>query len=122
MACYLNEMVCDNAYPLGVGVAHYMRNFPSDGEIEQMAKMYSHLDCIRENRQLEWSMSNSECSDAVLNTKKCMILNNYYWAVWSIMMLTESDETDIQTYHWEIGSGRCDIYLKCVEQFGIGQI
>lgn len=33
LACYLNEMVCDNAYPLGVGVHHYMRNFPSEGEI-----------------------------------------------------------------------------------------
>ena len=38
--------------------------------------------------------SNPECQQAVLDTKKCMILNNYYWGVWSIMMLTEADETD----------------------------
>ena len=66
--------------------------------------------------------SNPECQQAVLDTKKCMILNNYYWAVWSIMMLTEADETDPQTYHWEIGMGRCNLHLRCVEQFGIGQI
>ena len=43
LACYLNEMVCDNAYPLGVGVAHYMRNFPSDDEIEKMTSIYANL-------------------------------------------------------------------------------
>lgn len=38
LACYLNEMVCDNAHPLGNGIAHYMRNFPTNSEIESITK------------------------------------------------------------------------------------
>ena len=59
-------------------------------------------------------METAECRAAVLNTKKCMILNNYYYGVWSVMMLTEKEETDPETFHWEIGTGRSNMYLKCV--------
>lgn len=34
LACYLNEMVPDNAHPHGCGVKHYMCNFPTNAEIE----------------------------------------------------------------------------------------
>jgi len=71
-----------------------MRNFPSDEEIEAMTRTYAALKAQRENRIHVWDMEDAECRDAVLDTKKCMILNNYYWGVWSIMMLTEADETD----------------------------
>ena len=30
LANYLNEFVCDNAYPKGTGVAYYMDNWPTD--------------------------------------------------------------------------------------------
>ena len=115
-------MVCDNAHPMGCGVKHYMCNFPSNAEIEQMTKWYAALEAQRENQVFSWSMETANCRDAVLNTKKCMILNNFYWAVWSIMMLSESDETVPDTFHWEILTGRCNMHLRCVQQFGIGQI
>ena len=47
LACYLNEMVCDNAHPHGCGVKHYMRNFPSNAEIERMTAWYAALEAQR---------------------------------------------------------------------------
>ena len=67
-------------------------------------------------------MDNQECREAVLDTKKCMILNNFYWGVWAIMMLADQDESDPQAFNWELCTGRCNLHLRCVEQFGIGQI
>ena len=51
-----------------------------------------------------------------------MILNNYYWGVWAVMMLSEDDEKDVQVFNWAFAEGRCDLHLKCVEQFNMGQI
>ena len=56
-------------------------------------------------------MESAECREAVLSTQKCMIINNFYWAVWSIMMLSEADETDPEVFNWELIDGRCDMYL-----------
>lgn len=50
-----------------------------------------------------------------------MILNNFYWTVWGIMMLSDSDETDPEVFNWELCEWRCNMYLRCVQQFGIGQ-
>ena len=40
---YLNEMVCDNSYPYGVGIRFYWENWPSDEEIELITKHYFKL-------------------------------------------------------------------------------
>ena len=46
-------------------------------------------------------MEDYECVKAVRETKKNMILNSFYWALWSIMMLAEEEETDPEVYYWE---------------------
>ena len=40
---YLNEMVCDNSYPHGVGIRFYWENQASDEEIELITKHYFKL-------------------------------------------------------------------------------
>ena len=40
---YCNEMICDNAYPGGTGIAYFMQNWPSDREIESLARSYWEL-------------------------------------------------------------------------------
>ena len=70
-----------------------------------------------ENSTVEWSMQDSKCSSAVEQTKQCMVLNNYYWAVWAIMMLTESDETDRKAFNWEFARGRTVMHKKCCEDW-----
>ena len=51
-----------------------------------------------------------------------MILNNFYWAVWAIMMLDEADYTNPEAYTWTFLEGRCDLHERCVAEFGFGQI
>ena len=46
-------------------------------------------------------MEDYECVQAVMDTKKNMILNSFYWVLWAIMMLTEEEETDPEVYYWE---------------------
>jgi hypothetical protein len=40
LANYLNEMVLDNSYPCGTGVALFMDNEPSDYEIKALLTRY----------------------------------------------------------------------------------
>lgn len=58
----------------------------------------------------------------MLSVKKCMVLNNYFWAAWSIMMLSTADESDPNAFHWDLIEGKCEMNRKCVEEFGFGQI
>ena len=115
---YLNELTCDNAYPKGSGVRYYLENWPTDEEIESITREYFMLT----KPEGHWSMDNEECRSAVKQVKQCMILNNYYWGVWAVMMLSEADETDPNVFNWDFLEGRCDLHLKCVEQFQMGQI
>lgn len=67
---YLNEMMCDNAHPQGCGVAHYLRNWPTNNEIESITRQYyllSKKNEIGNNPDVPvfWSMENSECREAV---------------------------------------------------------
>ena len=40
MGNYLNEWVCDNAYPCHPGVTYCFDNWPTDAEIESLIKQY----------------------------------------------------------------------------------
>ena len=63
-----------------------------------------------------------ECSAAVQKVKLGMVLNNYYWAVWAIMMLEEAEETDAEAYQWDFLVGRCQLHQRVVADFGVGQL
>ena len=43
LANYFNEMICDNAYPKGTGVAYFMSNWPTEQEIETLTRKYWEL-------------------------------------------------------------------------------
>lgn len=116
---YLNEWICDNAHPAHPGIFYYYSNWPTDDEIEAITREYWTL---YTGGKQEWSLKKKECSKALTQTKSSMILNNFYWAVWAIMMLPEEDETDPDGYTWEFISGRAKMHHMCVEQFGFGAI
>ena len=40
LAIYINEHICENVYSKGTGIAYYMANWPSDGEIEHLVRAY----------------------------------------------------------------------------------
>ena len=115
MGNYLNEWVCDNAHPCAPGVTYYFDNWPTNEEIESLIKQYWLLEKRTIEGDWHWSLDNAECRKAVEQTKACMILNNYYWAVWAVMMLNEEEETNPDGFHWFFLTGRCEMHLKCVE-------
>lgn len=119
VANYLNEFVCDNAHPCEPGVTYYPSNWPTEGEIVALTREYW---LCEQGSDAQWSLANPECSSAVQQVKALMVLNNYYWAVWAVMMLSEADETDPKVFNWAFFLGRCDLHLVCVQQFGIGAI
>ena len=51
-----------------------------------------------------------------------MVLNNFYWCVWAIMMLSEDDETDVKAFNWDFIVGRCGLHERSIALFGIGQV
>mgnify|MGYP001213050058 CR=1 FL=1 len=55
LANYLNELIVDNAYPKGTGVAYYMENWPGDEEIEYLTRQYFKLS----SPGVEWDMQNA---------------------------------------------------------------
>ena len=110
IAMYLNEFILDNAYPYGVGIKYYFSNWATDKEIEHMTKQYFMLNKQRElgaDCNFEWSLENSECQKAVQEVKQCMVLNNFWCALWAIMVLSDAEETDPTIFHWEFFHGRC---------------
>uniref|UniRef100_A0A7S3ML58 Choline kinase n=1 Tax=Favella ehrenbergii TaxID=182087 RepID=A0A7S3ML58_9SPIT len=119
LANYLNEMCCDNAYPAGTGVAHFLENWATEEEIVNITRLYYQLE---KGENAVWSLDDEECRQRVHSVKQCMVLNCFYWSVWSIMMLTQEEETDPDIYYWEFIESKCDMHQMCVEKFGIGQI
>ena len=117
IANYLSEFVCDNAYPLGTGVAYAKSNWPTEDEIVSLTRQYY---LLTKGDGATWSLEDAECRQKVLEVKQCMVLNNYYWGVWAIMMLSDADETDNNVFNWDFAFGRCESHEMCVRDFGIG--
>ena len=69
IAVYLNEWAMDNAYPCGSGIAVYLKNAPENHELENLVQQYFELNQSRRaDQQIEWSMENEECQEAVKQT------------------------------------------------------
>ena len=105
LANYLNEFCCDNNYPSGSGIAHFLQNSPSDDEIVAFTRHYHQL----ETKSADVSIEDNSLHEKVLAVKQCMILNLYYWATWSIVTLNEEDETNPDVYNWDLINGKCDL-------------
>ena len=49
--------------------------------------------------------------------EQCMMLNLFYWTMWSIVMLKEEEETDHTLFNWELCRMRCELYIKQEDLF-----
>ena len=123
LGVYLNEMMCDNAHPKAPGIKIYEENWPSDAEIETITRLYWELNERHQgNTSASWSMGHPECQEAVLMTKKCMLLNNFYWITWALMVMRKEEEADPEAYYWDFLSGKCKLHLRTIKQFNLGTI
>ena len=121
---YLNELICDNAHPKPPYIKYYFENWPANDEIEYLTRQYVLLE-KSDATDFVWSMDREQCEEcftAVHRTKQAMILNNYYWAVWAVMMMTEAEETDPEAYQWEFLEGRCEMHRRLMDQFGFASL
>ena len=57
LANYLNEFICDNNYPTGSGIAHFLQNWPSEDDIVSVTRQYFEL----ENQNVVWSLDDDVC-------------------------------------------------------------
>ena len=118
---YLNEFCLDNAYPLGTGVAYALSNWPTEEEIVKITRLYYQL-TKADTDHSNFSVDDPEFFQKVKEVKQCMLLSNFYWGVWAIMLLLEADETNPNAFNWEFARGRTDLYKLCVRDFGFGNI
>ena len=51
--------------------------------------------------------------------EQCCIVNNFYWTMWSIMMLQEEDELDHTIFNWEVIRMKIELMIKQREWFGL---
>ena len=62
---FLNEWICDNAYPKGTGIAYFLQNWPTEQEIQEVTKCYYKLEQEKAGQSAEWSMELAVCQEAV---------------------------------------------------------
>ncbi len=96
-------MSSDNAHPTAPGIKLYLSNFPTQEEVLLIIRFY--LECLHKHEKSELTLEqyiSSKIEKFEKEVKQCMLLNNYYWAVWSFIMLKETDiRNDLAfTYHF----------------------
>ena len=58
---YINEFICDNAYPVDPpGIHYWMENWPTESEIEALVREYFILE-----KSDEWDLEKPECQKAL---------------------------------------------------------
>lgn len=130
IANYFNEFCCDNVAPHGVfdcGIQYYEKNFPTRPEREIFAKEYlghfykriENVDATEEDIEKYCSLN---LEPFMKEIEQCLMLNNFYWCVWGIMMLKEEEEIDHTLFNWELCRMRSVLFTKQREWFGFGSL
>ena len=95
LANYFNETMLDNAHPVSKGIKYYLKNFIKDHEQETMLKLYlAHYyrhyyknESEDKNDSNEKKYIETELPKFIDETRRCLLLNNYFWGVWALKML-----------------------------------
>ena len=126
IANFFNEFTVDNAAPIGTfgaGVQYYENNFPTRPEMEILSKEYLRQYFFRiENKDGVEEQFETWCTQKLPAFMKdvecCLMLNSFYWLVWSLMMCKEEEECDPTIFNWEFCRMRCVLFAKQREWFG----
>ena len=71
---YINEFVSDYTHPIAPGIHFYWSNMATNEEIESIVREYWTL---MTGNERPWSLTETECAEALMQTKACMLLNDY---------------------------------------------
>ncbi len=127
IANYLNECCLENAHPKGVGIKCYLDNFPTNYECNQLIKAYlkSHFERIQANNPTDEKYENyleRSFSNFRREVENCLLLNNFYWGVWALLLIRDNDVCDDRVFNYEFALTRVRIYKMLLQQFGANQV
>lgn len=105
----MNETQIDNAHPKGCGIAYYPDNMPTDAErhvflSKYLAKYYAKFLETDKSDFSEWMKEALPKFD--LQVKKTMILNNFMWGVWCLLMVSEEDVLNEEVFNYFLAEKR----------------
>ena len=125
LAAYINECICDNnALGKIQGVQGYPNNLPSKTEFNSIATQYLRLyySQIKNPTGTESDLQDylkERVPSFIKEIESCVVLNGFFWTVWSFMLLKPEDELDMSGFHWEFCRIKASQFKTHCEKFGI---
>jgi len=119
LANYFNETMLDNAHPLENGIKLYLNNFISESEQEFVIKEYlgHYFKHYRPTDGDEAEFITKELPKIRDEVHKCLLLNNYFWAIWSLRMLKEEKLGDPKVFNFDFAQARIDMFNHVKTQY-----
>jgi len=124
LANYLNEMVLDNSYPCGNGVALFMENEPQDCEIKALLTRYlrryyetvlsKEKECESWDLYIEKALPQFE-----LQVRKCRLLSSFYWAVWSFKILSKDQVCNDSVFNYDYANTHIKLFSKMRKEWSL---
>lgn len=98
LAVYVNETMINNSHPGGNGVKEYADNLMTEYETEKMIKEYmrhyfTHFMHEKQKKEYNEDVEKYIKSNYMLLRRQvldCCLLNNFFWGVWALALLSES--------------------------------
>lgn len=114
LANYFNETMLDNAHPLGNGIKCYIQNFINEREQEFLIRCYlqqyfkKYYTCL--TKISEKAFIEEQLPIIRAEVHKCLLLNNYFWGVWSLKMLKPEKLGDVNVWNFDYFKARVDMF------------
>ena len=116
LANYFNECVCENT-----NVKYYFSNYPTKEEREHVCTLYNQIyfEQFMDPRptgtfEEYWSETKEKF---IADVNKCILVNSFYWSVWIMMMISDKQVYDDNTWHWKFLKGRIEEYKMQKAEF-----
>lgn len=117
LANYVNETMLDNGYPLKNGIAWYTDNCMEDDEVRKMTTVY--MECYFNKyatEKVKAAYSNdvklfiqTELDNLIKEVYDCTILNNLFWGVWALSLLTPDIYTKQGIFNYDFALSRVEM-------------
>ena len=114
IANYFSETMLDNAHPLENGIKPYIQNFINEREQEFLIRCYLQQYFRKYYNKItkisEESFIENELPILRAEVHKCLLLNNYFWGVWSIRMLKPEKIGETTVFNFDFAKARVAMF------------
>lgn len=122
LANYVNETMLDNSYPGKNGIAWYLENCMQGEEVETMATHYlkrffeKYMDPSLKSKYTSCdAFVDAECPRLLKQIWKCALLNNFFWGIWALALLTPDIYAKEGIFNYDFALARVEMYYKIKE-------